>query len=334
MNEHSFDFPATFHIYFRKEEFPVNKDLFCFFSPKFQSLIQSAKDSSIDLTDNRVLDISFAMFVRACQQLPYSINPSNYYDIRYLANDYKVKHLIDECNEFQEKCIKSDLVIHRLYYKIRKGSHLKKIIKIVAYNLPDLLNKNELLFVPNEYLKSILQERTNSMNQSQIFNFLVKKFDNDHSSASLFSLLDPSKLTIYEIKWLLDHHPLVNTSFIPAEIRARAKTINDEINEQQEKINEYEEKIKNDLSKSAFNQVFHRLKHIKNKFVKHGQIHKIVSELGKEEFEEIGEIEKEQSVSDLNSQATEYEDRIADLDLKTQDLEFKFMQLLQFLESK
>lgn len=260
----------NFTIIFNNNKYEVNKELLFYYSPELKNKIESQNSNSIDLSDSSFLDSSFASFIDACQSRPYSINTSNFHDFCNLSFIYKVQHLIEECDEFQKHSQFVDLLIPHLFSKIRKHKDPQTLIKQIATHFIELQQRKDILTIPHEYLEQIITTSLNyKTDQSLIFKFLITKYEENEKIAPLFQKLDPNKLTVYELKWILDH-PEINTDFITScfDINQKVKTINDQINERQEKIDNYEKSLKELLNSDKYQHVSKKIKKIREKYIK------------------------------------------------------------------
>lgn len=272
--ENILEIENDYTITFNDTKYPINKELLYYYSPKLKEMIEKGNDNSLDLTNSSYLESSFASFIDACQNRPYSINPSNFYDIQNLSFYYQVKHIIDECNEFSQFCPIPDILIHRLLYKIRKHGKTQNVIFQISRYFSDLAQRKELLLVPQEYLEEIIKLSLKSDNQfkpdqSIIFKFLTTKYEQDEHIAHLFEYLDPNKFTIYELNWILDH-PKINTDFISKcyDIRQKTKTINEQIKERQEKIDNYAQTLSGLENHHHYHSISRHVQKLKDKYIK------------------------------------------------------------------
>ena len=323
-----------FHIIFNGNDFPINKMLFSYYSGKCLSHTDNQIDSKIIIHDQRVTCDEFDVFVKACQQDAYSINPSNFYPLKYLAKKYEAAHLMKECNEFLKSSNKSDLVLPKLFYKKRKGTFTIKDLKDVSNHLPNVISSKELLKVSNDDLKEIIKARNrDSTNQFQIFCFLIKKYEisNDVSIGELFKLLDYNKFSGYEINWLLSH-PEIDSSYLDNNLKQRSQTIIDEIQEHDNLLKEYSQREINPLDEKKYKHVFSNLNHLKKKFNKN--VSKALSEIEAESFSSFNELEKKEKIDEINNEIEQMSEKLMDIEAKMDDLEFKSSQISQYIETR
>lgn len=356
------DLEINYELLFNDVKYPINKEIFCFYSPKIEQVILSDPTSfSKSFREPNNLAYSISSFVNSCQNRPYSINPSNYYDIRDLSKKYEVKHLIQECNEFKKYCPVQELLIDHLYYKIRKGAATNKIIKRISVHLPDLLLKKEIFFIPSEYIKQILlrhltKDRNDKENQSLIFRFIQTKDESDESYAEFFQKLDPHKLTVSELKWFLEH-PKIDIGFITKayDINQKVKTINEQIIEHQNYIDQCQQKLSEIENSHPFHHLSHRVHKLKEQCLELEKAERkalSMDMLPSKNESEIGtssashdsllkEIEDKidafygqgNSISQLKSDTDSQKEQLSVLSSKTEDLLFDFNNLLQYIDN-
>lgn len=335
----------NFTITFNNTQYPINKELFCYYSPKLKDEILNQQKKTIDLTDSSFLDSSFATFVKACQNKSYSINTSNFYDVRDLSFKYGVQKVIDECNEFQHYCSFIDLLIPHLLYKIRKHGDPQNIIKKISTHFSDLYYRKDLLSVPLEYLEQIIKmSLTCKTDQSMIFRFLITIYEQNEKVVSFFQMLDPNKLDVYELKWILDHSE-VDASFISShyDINQNIKTINDQIKERQEKIDNYAQSLQNLSNSNQYHHVSKNIRRLKDKYIKKSDTDEETADIIESEnsLDCLQDIKhkidaifaKENGIYELEKNSKENETQIPYItENMADDLEFNFHQILQSFE--
>ena len=147
---------------------------------------------------------------------------------------------------------------------------MQKLIKQIATHFAELYQRKDLLSVPKEYLEQIILASLDfKTDQSIIFKFLIKLYEDNKQVAPFFQNLDPNKFTVYELKWILNH-PDINTDFITScyDINQKVKTINDQIKERQEKIDDYEKSLKELLNSDQYQHFSKKIRKIREKYIK------------------------------------------------------------------
>jgi hypothetical protein len=125
-----------------------------------------------------VTESSFATFIDYCQNRPCSINPSNAYELRYLAGVFGVPTLISDYESLKQ-ISRNDVLISKLIVKSRLNSParvLTRLMKEIAPGFTQFIENGQADALSPALVRKIMCFGGFRCSGGVLFNFLVGRF--------------------------------------------------------------------------------------------------------------------------------------------------------------
>lgn len=275
-----------------------------------EKIVANEQQNEVELCDEKIPEIYFFTFCNAIQDLSYTIDYDNVYYLRYLSKKYGFDGLLKETKAFIYKLNCPELHLSKLFYQMDLKKDFEESLNLIAMSFDKVLKYKKIYLLPFNIMKDVIQNtKFICNNQLDFKNYLLKKYEEDNNFGVFFKLIDKNLFTKNERRMIKS-----DIKFDDDEI-----TIGELIKQQEKQLNEEElkyEKIANlYLNDSMSLQL--------------GEIHKDIHKMNKIKKNnlEINPLIKQRMMESMNK----VKGLIDDVDIKSQDLEFKFGQVMNFI---
>lgn len=268
------EFPCTHFFTYRDKAYPINIELFKFYSQFFSSnqleakyekyipLLGDESENNIELSEE-----SIQFFINFVHRKQILLTDENVIFLNYLARKYEVSLLINVTNEYISSNHNNHALQLLILYRNEPKFHPEKYEDIISKNLLDYLNDDRLLSLDISTLHRIVdryiieKEKSNENSENdELMQFLFKCLNKFGRTASvLFTHINFTNEKVKYLNQLLfdpeiefDFH-FVSCSFFKSFYEKQNEILKIEV-QNQKKHDELMKNVENELNKSRTEQ--------------------------------------------------------------------------------